>query len=316
MDGGTLYQLRNILNRRDVVQHPKDNMNACEEFFLLATEAHILSAAMTTFEMSSATDIPSKSFFPDESSQLSSLERRKLLLQATEQVVDKFVDVSFGMKQPTPEDHVTAYACELLKFGLLLMEFNDAVREGDGERIMRCWRYFLLIFKVSGNNNYAIEAFTLLSQYTFILSPRSAMQLKWNRTVNVHGRPGKNVSCDLHLEHLNREAKNSLMGLGSNITDNAVQRVGKCIGHTIEIVKQFDRTSAIKETSGRRSKLSCTRDMKLLLRQLHENAEVFEPKKERAHRNFPTFAGNITQHISLPELQEWMGKQLHKIINY
>ena len=62
MDGGTLYQLRNVINRRNVVQHPKDNMNAYEEFFLLVAEAHILSAAMTTFEMSSATDIPSNTF--------------------------------------------------------------------------------------------------------------------------------------------------------------------------------------------------------------------------------------------------------------
>ena len=195
------------------------------------------------------------------------------------------------------------------------MEFNDAVREGDGDRILRCWRYFLLIFKVSGRNNYAIEAFTLLSQYTFILSPRSAMQLKWNRTINMHGRQGKKISCDLHLEHLNREAKNSLMGLRSNVTDNAVLRVGKCIGHTIDIVKQFDKSNGIKEPSGRRSKQSCTKDMKLILKQVHETTQVFKNEDKRAHRNFPNYSGNITQHLSLPELQMWMG-QLHKIINY
>ena len=62
MDRRTLYQLRNVINRRNVVQHPKDNMNASKDFFLLVTEAHILSAAMTTFEMSSATDIPINHF--------------------------------------------------------------------------------------------------------------------------------------------------------------------------------------------------------------------------------------------------------------
>ena len=30
------------------------------------------------------------------------------------------------------------------------MEFVDAVREGDGKRILRCWRYFLLLFKATG----------------------------------------------------------------------------------------------------------------------------------------------------------------------
>ncbi len=50
------------------------------------------------------------------------------------------------------------------------------------------------------------------------------MQLTWNRTVNIHGRPGKNVPCDLHMEYLNREANISNAGLGSNITDEAVKR--------------------------------------------------------------------------------------------
>ena len=62
------------------------------------------------------------------------------------------------------------------------MEFKDSIREGDGERIIRCWRYLLPLFKVSGGKNYCIEAFTLLAQYSFLLSPRNAMQLMWSRT--------------------------------------------------------------------------------------------------------------------------------------
>jgi len=66
------------------------------------------------------------------------------------------------------------------------------------------------------------------------------MQLVWNRTINVHGNSGKNISCDLHMEHLNREAKNGIHGMGSNITDEAVKRVGKSIGQTVEIIRNFD----------------------------------------------------------------------------
>ncbi len=102
------------------------------------------------------------------------------------------------------------------------MEFNDAIREGDGTHIIRCWCYFLLLFKVANRTNYSIKAFTLLAQYCFLFSPQMAMQLMWNRTINIHGRPGRNVLCDLHLEHMNKEAKNSISGLGSNITDEAV----------------------------------------------------------------------------------------------
>ena len=51
----------------------------------------------------------------------------------------------------------------------------------------------------------------------------------WNRTVNIRGRQGKNIPCDLFLEHLNREAKCCIGALGSNITDGAVHRIGKSI---------------------------------------------------------------------------------------
>jgi len=58
-------------------------------------------------------------------------------------------------------------------------------------------------------------------------------QLMWNRKVNVHGRPSKNISSDLHREHLNRLCKSTISGMGSNVTEASVQRVGhaiKCLG--------------------------------------------------------------------------------------
>ena len=71
------------------------------------------------------------------------------------------------------------------------MEFNDAIREGDGGRIIRCWRYFLLLFKANKCANYAIEAFTLLVQFDFLLPHRQARQL--------HG-----VVQSIHLKDLRR----------------------------------------------------------------------------------------------------------------
>ena len=67
MDGGTMYQLRNLVNRRNVVNDPKANEAACEDFMLTVTEAHILASAMELFEMETLTDSPSKQFFPDGS---------------------------------------------------------------------------------------------------------------------------------------------------------------------------------------------------------------------------------------------------------
>ena len=159
------------------------------------------------------------------------MQRRKLLLHWLQAVVERHVDISFQhaseqMSASEPLDGVHEYACETLSLGLLLMEFIDAIREGDGSRILRCWRYFLPIFRVANRTNYSCEAFTLLAQEKFFFSPRMASQLKWSRTVNMHGRPGKNVPCDLHMEHMNHECKASLSDLGSNITDHSAQRAG------------------------------------------------------------------------------------------
>ena len=57
-EGGTLYQLRNLINRRNVVQDPSKNMNTCEDFFTSVVEAHILAATMPQFKMSSLQDEP------------------------------------------------------------------------------------------------------------------------------------------------------------------------------------------------------------------------------------------------------------------
>ena len=43
--------------------------------------------------------------------------------------------------------------------------FSDAIKEGDGSRLLH-------------HINYTIEAFTLLAQERFLLSPRLALQLK------------------------------------------------------------------------------------------------------------------------------------------
>ena len=110
------------------------------------------------------------------------------------------------------------------------MEFSDAIREGDGERVLRCWRYLLPIFKASGCKNYACESLHLIYQHSYVLSPRLSSQLLWSRFVNVHGLPGRNIPLDLHGEHLNRLAMDAIRNLRANKSEEAIKRVGRSIG--------------------------------------------------------------------------------------
>ena len=195
------------------------------------------------------------------------------------------------------------------------MEFSNAVREGDGFRILRCWRYLMLIFKATNRTNYSGEAFTLLVQYHFLFSKRVAMQLIWSRTINVHGRPGKNVSCDLHCEHLNRECKNSISGLGANVTDNAVQRVGKCLGETVKVMQHFNEINNISLQSGSHTRRSATQDLSKLVKQFQES-KVFHKSSGRRHHNFPKFTANKIKHLSMRKLKLWMNEHLQKLLIY
>ena len=90
---------------------------------------------------------------------------------------------------------------------MLFLEFKDAIREGDGTRVLCCWKYFMLVFRASGHTNYCLEAFNLFVQYYYTLTPRLAEQMLWGRFINNEGKMGHNISCDLHMEHLNRTIK-------------------------------------------------------------------------------------------------------------
>ena len=316
MDGGTLFQLRNIINRRNVIKDPSKNVSACEEFFFLVTEAHILTAAMAVFQMESLEDTPKSPHFTATFSESTNTEQRSKFLLAVGEVI-QFVDLKFCQQlQPVPDDSIQAYACEVLSLGLLLREFDDSVREGDGTRIIRCWRYFLLLFKANHRHKYAIEAFTLLLQFDFLLPHRLARQLAWSRTVNIHGRAGKNVSCDLNMEHLNREAKKQLSGLGSNITDAAVTRIGNSLGEVVQVLHQFDAVSGVKQDSGRHSKRSNSKDIGIVLKQLQEKSKLFIKVSGRNHRIFPNFKQNRMNSLQLDMLTDWMRDQLSNKIKY
>ena len=84
-------------------------------------------------------------------------------------------------------DGVYNYARILCHYGSLMMEFRDAWQEGDGERILRCWKLFMPHFKTAGCTMYSLEALKLQFQSTITSSPNLAHQITWNRFVNVKG---------------------------------------------------------------------------------------------------------------------------------
>ena len=108
---------------------------------------------MHTFGMKALKDTPCEKHFPNGCMQRDSLQRRRILLDSLECVHTSFVDLDLIFseeesiyRQPSINT-VNLYAKEVLNLGLLFLEFCDSVSEGDGNRIFRCLRYFLPLFK-------------------------------------------------------------------------------------------------------------------------------------------------------------------------
>lgn len=291
-EGGTLLQLRNVINRRNIGKSKSitSHVNEIEDFLELCIECHLIVAALHFFSMSSLSDTPQSNGFPSNVHSLPQKQKKKMLFDRLEQLVDQYVlahtsllpdcesepDSDSGSKlkpkdaesnphlvriqaehsyvlAPTrthrslppsitnviPQEQAAAsvkrfaadgvfdYASAVLNDGLLLLEFKDAIKEGDGPRILRCWKAFLVYFHYSRHINYQQEAFHILAQTSAAASPQIASQLTWSRVVNTRGGKGRNVPVDLEMEHLNRTVKGYIGCLGANVSECAIIQCGR-----------------------------------------------------------------------------------------
>jgi len=123
------------------------------------------------------------------------------------------------------ETYLYNYHRGKLAFGLILFEFNDAIKEGDGDRIFDIYKMALLFYKAGGHNKYACVVLLYIVKVVAILSQSEARQLKWNRGFNKHGGKGKNIPLDMEMEHRNKTVKTEWRGLGANLTESNAQRL-------------------------------------------------------------------------------------------
>ncbi len=124
----------------------------------------------------------------------------------------------------------------LISLGWFYMNFCHAIKEGDGHRVLRTWKYLLHMFITTRRSNYSKEAFLFLSQQV-VLPSRLSEQMLWSRFVNVKG---VHIPADLHNEHLNKLCKQMIKALGSNKTDVGVIRASSALGIIEPILRQFD----------------------------------------------------------------------------
>ena len=117
----------------------ESDFNACDDFFVGVLKCHIVAAAMQYFNMTNIGDTPVHPMLKDDL-WLESVDIRKDILQSvcTEVVLlygANFLNLTSdddddsGQLDERNPDKVQCYATELLSYGLLYLEFSDAIRE-------------------------------------------------------------------------------------------------------------------------------------------------------------------------------------------
>ena len=168
----------------------------------------------------------------------------------------------------------------------------------------------MLFFKNYSHSNYAYSTLLLTVQVNATFSPRLAHSVTWNRFWSGRGGLGKNISLDLHLEHLNGFLKSYLKRTGPNLTERAADRVSKSIGILKDMMDTTDTELGVPRTSGIHHARDQTTDI-LSLVEVFREGELFKTKPGRQFTAFPKFSRNLLKNVKHADVWQWMRSRLH-----
>ena len=143
-------------------------MNATEDFFETIGISHIIAVTLHHFSMEEVKSVPCHPLLDRDLSALSKDQKWAILCDIISPIISKYVSSSLECpyqqltQSDLPEsfspsasaDKVFEYACCVLSAAMLMYEFDDGVREGDGNRVYRVWKYLLLLFRLFGRTKY------------------------------------------------------------------------------------------------------------------------------------------------------------------
>lgn len=157
------------------------------------------------------------------------------------------------------EDYVFNYGCLHIALGLMLRNAEDSVKEGDGERLLRLWKFLTYIFRLKGHHKYALAGLRLISSVEGLITPRQADKLIWNRFAGRKEGKGTRIARDLRVEQLNKVSKEEIRALGfPNINEDIVLNATRTTAAIEELHTQTKKDLGISS----RSRCKCTTKQK------------------------------------------------------
>lgn len=224
-------------------------------------------------------------------------------------------DVPAANFQEQENDDMYNYQLSFLEYAMIIINFFDAIKEGDGKRVIRCWKFQLPYLKNdSGSPKYALEALNVFLQIHGLLSAQESHSLIWNRFHCSKSGRGHNIPLDLSLEFVNCLLKEVVRKLGPNATNtHAVDRYCKAVDITKPVLENFDRQCSITSRSGKHSHTSVTDDLQKILQELVEQqAFTFTPGRRYYH--YSNCKSSILQDFNIQDMFNWIDKHKKNIL--
>lgn len=213
------------------------------------------------------------------------------------------------------DDDMLAYQKALLDYGILILNFFDAIAEADGDRVLRCWKFFLMYLKHQEgfSSKYALEALYLMFQVYGILSPQASHRLVWNRFIKNKPGIGCHIPLDLQLEFYNKFVKEAIKNLGPNATGKSMNRICHSLGLTTELMKTFDNNFGVFKRSGRHSKKSTTGDLNKIVKEL-VSQNAFTYTSGRSYRCYAGIKSSLLSGFDMRKMYTWINKHKKNMI--
>lgn len=213
------------------------------------------------------------------------------------------------------KDDMFNYQCSFLEFALIIVNFFDAIKEGDGKRVVRCWKFQLPYLRNDpGSTKYALEALGMLFQVHALLPPRDAHRLIWNRSASTKSGFGHNIPLDLVLEFMNRLMKEVVRKLGPNATNRkSIDRYCHAVDITKTLLENFDRECSVIRRSGVHYQTSQIPDLHQVVSELSmQKAFCWTPG--RAYGHYRNCKSSLLEGFDLQGMFRWINMHKKNII--
>jgi hypothetical protein len=209
-----------------------------------------------------------------------------------------------------------AYQRALLEYGMLIINFWDGIAEGDGERGLCCWKFFLMYLKHQGGSStkYTLEALYFMFQVYALLSPQAAHRLIWNRSLK-NKKGSSNIPLDLMLEFFNKTMKQAVKNLGPAASEKSLNRIANSLGFTVELLKVFDSSLSVFKRSGKHIKKSSSRDTEKIVMELIEN-DAFTFTEGRKYTSYSNMKPSILCGVDMQKMFHWINEHKKYMILY